>query len=162
MSTGKRLAFERIKAAVVAQGYFNTFDLFNGQFDTESQGETHPIKEPALFVEFGDIRWQSLARGVQHGEGEIVFHVGRKWKNQDPARIFEMEEKLTELFHGFDDDHLSLERIEERQDTSMVEWGRWSVNYAAAFKDEKATPSLTLAEPSPGLSMGVDLVENFD
>lgn len=162
MSTGKRLAFERIKAAVNTQGYFNTFDLFNGQFDTESSGETNPIKEPALFVEFGDIVWQSLPLGVQHGEGEIIFHLGRKWKNQDPARIFEMEEKLTELFHGFEDDHLYLERREERQDTSMVEWGRWSVNYAVAFKDEKAAPSLTLAEPSPGLTTGIDLVQNFD
>lgn len=162
MSTGKRLAFERIKAAVTAQGYFNTFDLYNGQFDTEPQGEINPIKEPALFVEFGEIRWQSLARGVQHGEGEITFHMGRKWKKQDPARIFDMEEKLTELFHGFEDDHLSLDRIEDRQDTSMVEWARWSVNYAAAFKDEKGTPSLTLLEESPSLSQEIDLVEKID
>lgn len=162
MSTGKRLAFERIKTAVEAQGYFKTFDLFNGQFETEAQGQTNPIKEPALFMEFGEIRWQSRSRKVQQGEGILTFHIGRKWKNQDPARIFDMEEKLTELFQGFEDDHLSLERLEDRQDTSMVEWGLWSVNYAAAFKDEIATPSLNLVDPSLGLSHEVDIVAKFD
>lgn len=162
MSTGKRLAFERIKTAVVAQSYFNTFDLYNDQFSQEMEGQINSIQEPALYIEFSEVLWQSRAQGVQHGDGMITFHMGRKWRNQDPGRIFEMEEKLAELFQNFNDDHLSLVRIDERQDTSMTHWGRWSVNYAATFKDEIAAPDLTLAEPSPGLSQDIDLVTKFD
>lgn len=61
-----------------------TIGLWNNQFEREN--ENVAIDYPCVFVEFTNVEYRDLTKGIQQYDMDVVFHLGfESYKNEDTA-----------------------------------------------------------------------------
>jgi len=55
---GKRTIYTKVKAAIQADNFFKTFDIFFDQIAREERGEVNTFVRPACFIEFEATEWE--------------------------------------------------------------------------------------------------------
>jgi hypothetical protein len=84
--------YDKITTALreTGAGLIRHIDLWNQNVEFIDQDD--PWDRPAVFVEFGEIRWDPLKGpvGVMRGKGEVLLHIVTDWKGSaaegSPAR----------------------------------------------------------------------------
>lgn len=81
-------------------------DIFNQQY-VDSQSD-YPLILPAVFIEFAQVKWDTMSDGIQQGMVEIKFHVCQEMIGDTFLYGTDWEENL-DLFDLFDEVHLALQ-----------------------------------------------------
>lgn len=50
-------------------------NLFNGQYQTETPKNEHPVNFPAVYIEFLPTQWQMATGGMVEGDAQVRIHV---------------------------------------------------------------------------------------
>lgn len=50
-------------------------NLFNGQYQTETPKNEHPVNYPAVYIEFLPTQWQMATGGMVEGDAQVRIHI---------------------------------------------------------------------------------------
>ena len=94
-----------------------TFKLWNRNVEFADQDE--PWEMPALFVEFGEVRWEPLKHRYFRGIGTVIFHLVQRWDSLEPEEdIFRLSDKLRSVIASMPDTYYFSIRSPESTQTN--------------------------------------------
>lgn len=94
-----------------------TFKLWNRNVEFADQDE--PWEMPALFVEFGEVRWEPFKYGFFRGSGTVIFHLVQPWDSLEPEEdIFRLSDKLRSVIASMPDTYYFSIRSPESTQTN--------------------------------------------
>lgn len=104
----RTLIYQTLKSAILAitdenqNPVFQHVDIWNHQLDLAE--EEQPFYTPAVFIEFGDINWQTLPHGRREAVCLIILHVvtsSRVGRWDDAVARFELLDDFYAALFGF-------------------------------------------------------------
>jgi hypothetical protein len=135
--------FNAVKTAVLADRYFKTFDLWNRQFDDEMEGRINSMLFPALFMEFGTITMEEMARGSAKAKASISFHIGQKWIDRSPALLFTATDRLAGILDLMEGEEFVFVKRTETQEVGFDKIASWMVTYDVTYFEDNGQRELT-------------------
>lgn len=115
--------FDDLKALALTVPDVLHADLWNNQIGNELH--ELPYERPAVFIEFGQARYEEQGDGVQMATVPLTLHIVTEFYHDtagataEQLAAWELKSQVAKRFHGYTSEHVnSLKRVEEQADTN--------------------------------------------
>jgi hypothetical protein len=98
--------------------------LFNNQFEkANNEGAENSFPYPAVFVQFANVDFTQLQRGVQKVEQNVVLHIGVESYQADEIEFLTLKQDIYKQMTMFENGNFGkLSRITEEYPTDHDNW----------------------------------------